>query len=252
MVLYIIGLGLSHPQDISLKGLELIKQSDLVYLESYTSRLQCPVKDLEELYGKKIILADRVMAEQGMELIITEAETKKISFLIIGDPFSATTHIELFKLAQDKKVAVEVVNNASILTAVGITGLQLYKFGKITSIPFLEDFPQLETPYNILQENKSISAHTLFLLDIKSEQNKLMTVNQSLEILEQIELRKNSQLINSDTLVIGCARLGSSDFKIKSGKLSEVKKYNFGLAPHCLIIPSKMHFSEEEMVARWG
>ena len=78
MVLYIIGLGLSHPQDISLKGLELIKQSDLVYLESYTSRLQCPVKDLEELYGKKIILADRVMAEQGMELIITEAETKKI------------------------------------------------------------------------------------------------------------------------------------------------------------------------------
>src|SRR3989344_3422018 len=252
MTLYIIGIGLSNEKDITVNGLEIVKRSDIIYLENYTSLLQCSVQDLEKFYGQKIILANREFTEQHTEKMITEAKTKKVAFLVVGDPFSATTHVELFKLAKEKNIPVEVINNASILTAVGITGLQLYKFGKVTSIPFLEDFPQLETPYNILQENKSISAHTLFLLDIKSEQNKLMTVNQSLEILEQIELRKNSQLINSDTLVIGCARLGSSDFKIKSGKLSEVKKYNFGLAPHCLIIPSKMHFSEEEMVARWG
>jgi len=50
MALYLIGLGLSTEKDVSLKGLELIKKCDLVYLENYTSLLQCSVKELEKLY----------------------------------------------------------------------------------------------------------------------------------------------------------------------------------------------------------
>ena len=49
MALYLIGLGLSTEKDVSLKGLELIKKCDLVYLENYTSLLQCSVKELEKL-----------------------------------------------------------------------------------------------------------------------------------------------------------------------------------------------------------
>ena len=41
MTLYLIGIGLSTEKDITVKGLEIVKKCDKVYLESYTSLLQC-------------------------------------------------------------------------------------------------------------------------------------------------------------------------------------------------------------------
>lgn len=38
-MLYLIGLGLTDEADVSVKGLELIKKADRVYLEAYTSIL---------------------------------------------------------------------------------------------------------------------------------------------------------------------------------------------------------------------
>ena len=38
-MLYLIGLGLAGEKDISVKGLEIIRQADRVYLEAYTSIL---------------------------------------------------------------------------------------------------------------------------------------------------------------------------------------------------------------------
>lgn len=38
-MLYLIGLGLCDENDITLKGLECIKKSEIVYLEHYTSIL---------------------------------------------------------------------------------------------------------------------------------------------------------------------------------------------------------------------
>ncbi len=248
MTLYIIGIGLSTEKDITVKGLEIVQKCDKVYLEDYTSLLQCSVQILEQFYDQKIILADRTTTEQKDEEIVKEAKSKEIAFLVVGDPFSATTHIELFKLAKEKKVPVQVIHNASVLTAVGITGLQLYKFGRVTSIPFIEDHPQLETPYNVLKENQQQGLHTLFLLDLKPEQQKFMTVNQALEMLEKIESRKKEGLVKKDTLIIGCARLGSDNAVIKAGPLEKIKKHTFGKPPHCLIIPGKMHFTEEEAV----
>ncbi|MBU0457651.1 MAG: diphthine synthase [Nanoarchaeota archaeon] len=248
MVLYLIGIGLSDEKDITVKGLEIIKNSDVVYLENYTSLLQCSIKDLEKFYGKKIVIAEREKAEQEDEKIVEEAKKKEVAFLIIGDPFSATTHIDLFKLAKERNVSVKVIHNASVLTAVGTTGLQLYKFGRVTSIPFLEDHPQLETPYNVLKENKKNGLHTLFLLDLKPKEEKLMSINEALEILEKIEEKKQKKIISKDIFVVGCARLGSEDFVIKVGKLEKIKKEDFGKRPHCLIIPGKMHFLEEELL----
>jgi diphthine synthase len=251
MTLYLIGIGLSTEKDITVKGLELVKSSDKIYLESYTSLLQCSVEDLEKYYGKEITIADREMTEQGDEKIVSEAKEKNIAFLIIGDVFSATTHMQLFKLAKEQNVSVKVINNASVINSVGITGLELYKFGKITSIPFIEDHPNLETPYNVYKENLSLGLHTLFLLDLKPQEDKFMSVNEALDILERIEKRKKENLINDDLLVIGCARLGSDNYLVKSGKLLEVKEFDFGAPLHCLIIPGKMHFIEEEMVELW-
>jgi diphthine methyl ester synthase len=249
-MLYIIGLGLGNEKDITVRGLEAVKNCDKIYLESYTSILQCSKEDLETFYLKKIILADRNMSEQGFETILNEAKVKDVAFLVVGDPFSATTHSTIYKEAIDEKVVVEVINNASILTAVGRVGLELYKYGKTTSIPFVDNVANLETPYNVLKENQSIGLHTLFLLDLKPP-SEFMTIKEALEILLKIESVKLQEVISADTLVVGCARLGS-DNMIKSGKLKEVKEYDFGKAPFCLIIPAKMHFVEEEMVEMWS
>ena len=46
MTLYMIGLGLTDDKDISVRGLETVKNCDFVYLESYTSVLNCAKGDL--------------------------------------------------------------------------------------------------------------------------------------------------------------------------------------------------------------
>lgn len=251
MTLHLIGIGLRDEKDITVKGLETIKKCDKIYLENYTSLLHCSLRDLETFYGKKIILADRNLAEQEAERLVEEAKKKEVAFLVIGDPFAATTHIELLKEALRQGVPVTIIHNASILTAVGITGLQLYKFGKVTSIPFPEDVPSLETPYLVLKENQNLGLHTLFLLDLKPEEKKFMTINKALQILEEIENIKKEKIISNDTLVVGCARLGSRNMLIKAGKVEKIKKLDFASPPHCLIIPGKLHFSEEEMLEFW-
>lgn len=243
MALYIIGIGLSDEKDITVKGLEIVKKSDFVYLENYTSVLQCPVSRLEKLYGRKIILADRELVEKKADEILEKAKTNNVAFLVIGDPMSATTHIDLMLRAKEKNIEVKIIHNASVITAVGITGLQLYKFGKTTSIPFPENV-KAETPYDVLKLNKENKMHTLILLDI--EKNRFMKVNDAIEILLGIEERKKENVFTEKTLVIGCARLGSEDFFIKAGKAEDLLETLFGKPPHCLVVPAELHFMEEE------
>jgi len=56
-MLTFIGLGLFDEYDISLKGLEAIREADLVYAEFYTSCLMgTSLERMEKLYGKKVFL----------------------------------------------------------------------------------------------------------------------------------------------------------------------------------------------------
>src|SRR3989344_170573 len=129
MTLYFIGLGLQDENDITLRGLAAIKKCKKLYLECYTSTLQCDVKKLEKLYKKKISLADRDLVEQHAEqTILADAQKRNVGFLVVGDPLAATTHIDLFLRAKEKKINVEIINNASIMNAMGNVGLELYKF----------------------------------------------------------------------------------------------------------------------------
>lgn len=245
MALYIIGIGLSDEKDITVKGLEIVKKAEFVYLETYTSVMQRSARELEKFYGKKLIHADRNLVENRPDEMIDRAKTKDVAFLVAGDPLSATTHIDLMMRAKEKGVDVKTIFNASVLTAVGITGLQLYKFGKTTSIPFTENV-KAETPYNVLKTNKENRMHTLMLLDLDPEKKRFMTVNDAISILLGIEESRKENIFTEDTFVVGCARLGSDDFFIKAGKIKDLDGVRFGKPPHCLIVPSELHFMEEE------
>ncbi|MBN1386646.1 diphthine synthase [Candidatus Woesearchaeota archaeon] len=250
MTLYIIGLGLYDEQDITVRGFGLAKQCDEVFLENYTSKMICSIDRLSEVYGRRVRPAFRQKLENTDELIDL-ARTKKVALLIMGDPFSATTHIDLIMRARKKGVEVKVIHNASVLNAVGATGLQLYKFGRTTSIPFPDDNPDAEAYYDIVKANQSIDAHTLILLDLNPDDDRFMTVNDAIRNLQKIELKRNEKVFRGDTLCIGCARLGWTEQKIVFGKASDLLKEDFGAPPHCLIIPSKLHFAEEEFLQQF-
>lgn len=250
MALHMIGIGLNDSKDITVKGLEAVKKCDKVYLESYTSVLQCDIKDLEKLYGKKIILADRDLVEKKAEgTILKDAKEKNAAFLVIGDVFSATTHTDLKLRAMDAGIKVEVIHNASVLNAVGITGLELYKFGKITSIPFSNK--DVEAPYDALELNKKMGLHTLFLLDLDPKQKKFLTIKDAIEFLLKVEEKKNKKIFTKDTVCVGCARLGSNNPTIKTGYAKELINFDFGKPPYCLIVPGELHFMEEEALEKF-
>lgn len=52
---YLIGLGLGDPKDITVKGLEIIKKCDRVYLEAYTSILTCGQEALVNVLPYSVI-----------------------------------------------------------------------------------------------------------------------------------------------------------------------------------------------------
>ena len=91
-----IGLGLSDEKDISVKGLEAVKRSQKVYLEHYTAILMCDKDKLETFFEREVILADREFVESGCEEMIQESKDADICFLVVGDPFCATTHSDLY------------------------------------------------------------------------------------------------------------------------------------------------------------
>lgn len=246
MPLYFIGLGLSSEKDITINGLEAIKKCDIVYLENYTSILNCKKEDLEKFYNKKIILAPRQKVEADDNEIIKNSKTKNVAFLIFGDPLAATTHIDLFLRAKKEGIKCNVIHNASIISAVGITGLQIYKFGKTTSIPLENE--NIEAPYDVLKDNISLGLHTLFLLDLVPEEERFMTINDAIRYLLKVELKNNQKVFSEKTFCIGCARIGSKNQIIKAGAAKDLLKFDFGNPVHCLIVPGKLHFIEEEAV----
>lgn len=76
-----------------------------------------------------MILADREMVEQNSDVILNGALENNVALLVVGDPFGATTHTDLILRVKQKNIPFEVIHNASIITAVGCCGLQLYSFG---------------------------------------------------------------------------------------------------------------------------
>ena len=188
-VIYLIGLGLSDPEDITIKGLNAIKRSEKIYLEHYTSILNANISQLEKFYNKKIIIAHREMMESEIDSILAEMASKEnqskvYSFLVVGDPFCATTHHDIFLRATKLNLQVKVIHNASILNAIAITGLQIYNFGRTVSVPF---FTEKWKPCSFLRKiwnNYNQNMHTLVLLDIRVRERTLKNIMLEKKIYE--------------------------------------------------------------------
>ena len=151
---YLIGLGLFDVTDMSLKAINVLKEVDIVYAEFFTSRLMgSNLKAIEDIIGKKINVLVRNEVEEDSPFI-EEAKNKKVALITGGDPLIATTHSDFLVQCSKKGIDYQVIHGSSIISsAPAISGLQAYKFGKVTTIPFPDHnfFPK--SPYMAIKEN---------------------------------------------------------------------------------------------------
>jgi len=242
-----IGLGLYDEKDISLKGLEEIKNCDRVYAEFYTSKLVgTNIIKLENTIGKKIKVLNREETEKGND-VINSAKKENVVFLTCGDSMSATTHVDLRLRAINRGIKTKIIHGSSIVTAVpGLLGLQNYKFGRTTTLAYPEEKYFPTSPYDIIKNNKKMGLHTLILLDIISNKKKYMTANEGIRLLLDIEKKRKENLITKESIICVVALAGSSNPTVMAGKIEALKDEDFGTPLHTLVVPGILHFMEIE------
>jgi len=142
-----------------------------------------------------------------------------------------------------------VIHNSSIISAIAETGLHLYKFGPCVTIPFPEKTKGKlpESVYEIIKMNKSRGLHTLCLLDIDAEENKLMSVKEAIEILLRLEEERRENVINEKEKIVVFSKAGSENAKIFFDALKNFKEKEVGL-PAVIIILGLLHFTEKEFL----
>lgn len=233
-MLYLIGLGLWDEHDLPLRAIEALKRCDEIFVETYTNKWGGSFDKLEELAGKKVTHLKRLQVES--EMITDIAKEADVALLVPGDPLVATTHVQLLIDAKAKGIEVKVIHASSIYTAVAETGLQLYKFGRATTLAFIEKSFKPSSPYEMIMENRKAGLHTLVLLDVKD--SSYMTIADGIHVLSELGLQ--------DISMVACCQMGGQQ-RIRYGTMSQLAKdTSLSGTPAVIIIPGRLHFKEEE------
>ena len=177
---------------------------------------------------------------------------------------SATTHTDLVLRARELGIHTQCIHNASIMSAIGATGLQLYNFGQTVSMVFFTDTWKPSSFYDRIQENRRIGLHTLVLLDIKVKEQSLenlirgrkifepprfMTVAECASQMLEIEEMRREGAYGRQSLAMGVARLGSKDQRLIAGTLEQLKAADLGPPLHSLVLlGSRTHDLERDFI----
>jgi len=231
-MLYIIGLGLNK-ESVTREGLSFIGKCEKVYLEAYTVDFPYAIDELEQVISKNITTLKREDVEG--DKLVKEAKNEDIALLVYGSPLFATTHTSLVMDAKKAGIETKIIYNASIFDAVAETGLQLYKFGKITSMPAWKNNYSPDSFMDIVKENQKIKAHSLILTDIGLSLK---------DALSQLELSAKNKKMKIEKIIV-CSQMGTKNKNIFYDSLENLKNKEAKL-PFCLILPSEMHFLEKE------
>jgi len=228
---YLVGLGLNL-KSISLESSDICRKADKVYIENYTVEFPYNIEELERVTGRRIIPLTRMMVEN--ELFVEDARKKDVVLLIYGSPLTATTHISLILKCKKEGIPFQIIHNASIFDAICEAGLQVYKFGKTASIPGWQEDYKPKSFIEIIKLNLAIRAHTLILVDLG------LAYGDALKQLQEACKKK----VKLGRIVV-CSKLGTENARIYYDFLPELYGKEV-YAPFCFIIPSELHFLEQE------
>lgn len=231
-MLYLIGLRIGDEKDLTLRGLETAKKC-ACYIDFYTSKWSGDLKKLEKIVGKKIDVLNRSDLEENVQNILNMTKSgTDVAIFVGGDPLVATTHIDIVLEAKKQGINVSIVHNSSIYSALGESGLQIYKFGRTATIPHSK---QMQSVKDAVENNRRLGLHTLLLLDLNPE----MSVKEGLAILREFTIVKETDK------VIVCSRLGSDDSKVYYKMVKSLIDMSIA-GPAAIIIPGNLHFKEKE------
>ncbi len=230
-MLVLAGMGIHDIKDMSVKALEAVKRADAVYAEFYTSMPESSIRDVEELTGREIKLLSREEVESCS--ILREAKEKLVVLLVPGDPMVATTHSALVLEAKKQGIETEIIHGSSVSSAVCVTGLQFYRFGKTATVSYPLGSVVSSYPVNVVRQNWSINAHTLLLLDL----NPPMKVKTAIDLLFKAGLE--------DWFGVALSDLGGK-CEMLCNRLSKLKCFS-GKGLHSLVVLARtLHFMEYE------
>ena len=83
---------------------------------------------------------------------LENAKNKETVLISYGDPYIATTHLELKTRAMRENIKTKTIHSSSIVSSlIGEVGLHYYKVGKVLTI--MNDPKSMITPYNIIFDN---------------------------------------------------------------------------------------------------
>ena len=257
-MLTFIGLGLYDERSITVEGRDALRSADRVFAEFYTSKLLgASVADLESHHGVDIEVRDRAGVERDPEPILRAAEDGDAAFLTAGDTMISTTHVDLRLRAESRGVDTRVVHAPTAESAAsGLTGLQNYRFGKATTLPFDYAHGADGVPASVtdaLDENRERGLHTLVYLDIKvgepisrhdssspddkPEREEYMTADHAAGLLADDY---------EDVLAVVVARAGSPEPLVVADRLSALADREFGDPLHLLVVPGNLHHVEAD------
>ncbi|MFB6191598.1 MAG: diphthine synthase [Candidatus Nanohaloarchaea archaeon] len=230
-MLYLIGLGLDDGE-ITVKGREALEDADRAFVEFYTNTANIDIEELEDDTGTDIQQLSREEVEQE-ERMLEALEDGDVAFLVSGDPLTATTHYDIKHRAEQRGEKVEIVHAPSILTSVAETGLNVYRFGRVVTLP------ENAKPVSVLdhiEANDSIGLHTLVLLDIDYRADE---ASQKL-----VEMGVDP---DREALVVERANQGSQWINV--GPLEDMTSADLGRTPHSIILVGEKDHKEAEFLA---
>ncbi len=243
-MLWFVGLGISGPDSLSPKTQDTIRSSDIVYLEQFTSPMsEQDTEKIKSLVKGQFKLAPRWLVEDGKE-ILENAKAKNVALLSLGDPYIATTHIELRTRAITEKIQTNTVHASSITTSlIGECGLHYYKVGKTVTI--MSSIPST-TAYYAIYENLRVGNHTVVLLEYNQNKNFFLDPKDALSSLVASENEQARKVISKSTFAVVASRVGLLEQKITAGTLGSLLGMDFGAPPHSIVIPGTLHFTESD------
>jgi len=250
--LLFVGAGLSDEEGLPRRSVVELSSCDAVFAEEYTATLAPgSLERLAAVLSRPVIRLEREDVERPEAILAALRRSARVGFLTAGDPFAATTHVALRLAAEREGHEWSYWPNASVVTAApGLLGLQAYRFGRTTSLPFPTPGFAPTSPLETIGANRADGLHSLVLLDLRPSDRRFMTANEALALFDERD--PSGRWVPSDALVAVVARVGTPSADAWVGRRTELRSADFGPPLHCLVVPGpRLHFEEEAAVDRF-
>ncbi|MGD1099220.1 MAG: diphthine synthase [Thermoplasmata archaeon] len=248
-----VGLGLNDERGVSEGAREVLSSSDVVFAEEYTAVAPTgTIERLGHLVGKPIRRLDRPLLESEGPILEALAAHARVSLVVVGDPFAATTHIALRLAAERAGHTWTYCPNASILTAAaGFLGLMHYRFGRTVSLPLPSESFAPRSPLEHIASNHRRDLHTLVLLDLHPDEGRYLTATAALAMMRERDPH-GGFLTDADRMAV-VARVGQDGARAWVASFARLRSLDFGPPMHAIVVLAPtLHFEEEAALRRYA